>query len=959
MKILTVARNYLLNGDVVASYCAVLNRELAKRDWISAGQVALLGFNDFALRRAQPRPPLPLGAGWVQPNLRTNVFPILFQQSAPRAPDLDSDAAVRVFGRSFAGVLSAWRPQIVHVHGPASAVHREAVVLARRSGSRVVFTQHASPERRPGGDDGRSLRDDIDTLCIPWPAPAGAPDGPAVVLSPSVDLSFWQPALVQEERSFWRASAAGAGNRPCLVVGFLPPLDDPRGSLTMRGMIASLYRLRLQGMTTAVLLVISRRPGRAHPGWPDAWLPDSLPAGCAVEVVAAPTRRLIRSLLAASDAAVFPSRLPVGTCTPLDAMAMGCPVIVADDGFGRALVGGATGVAYPPERASDLATAIVDMLQAPGGRDRIRHAARETAAVHSFAALAEEYLEIYGQLTQKGTSTAGPRPASDRRARAYPASSEPHSAAGWIRRATLALDLDGTLITPCHAWRRPTAFPLLRSARVTLDCEEGKTYFVRAGLKQLGAILDLPWRSRLVWSTAPQDKVDEIGRKVVVAGVPLGERMDACVGSELLREFAASRGLTLPSSSARSVTNWRGRRVVAKPSQFLFLDDLTRIGEALRSGNRRLATEIATRSSLHRGYGLMIDDQPYFTPELSCVSCYRVIPFTSIEKSRNLLSDPGMPSVHQFEFLDHIWRAGASPFGYLHHVLAQAPDFPRVTIELDVEAQLIEASRHTNNLRQFSWVKERAYASTSYHRYAASRPRKRAIAERSRIREHVKIYRMLTRQIVLKDLKRNWLVLMLGRDMDYAFEFFKTLCPYAVTSGQVALLPLSRRAIEASSPQVVLQLILDRLPALRVQGVVGVKIYDIGFHGHIPRFIRNALASTLPGKQVRAQLLNACRCNKSALGSCFGRQCVFRDARGKFRVDRTLGLSIERCPHTQGTLERVTVEAGQFVFEHSAVTKRERERANTLLALVRELASRCRSQESPPAALGGTIRKQA
>lgn len=942
MKILNVARSYLLTDDPVACYCVALNRELAKRDKISVGQVALVGFDDFARRQAQPRPLLALGARWVQPDLRTFVFPIRFQQAGPGSPDLDSDAAVRVFGRSFSKLLSAWRPHIVHVHGPVSAVHREAVARARRSGCRVVLTRHSfAGEQCVGLDVQADPGEGVDLLCIPWPAPETVPSGSVVVLPPSVDLSFWQPSFVPDwERNYWRPVASQAGSIAGLVACFLPPSDDDRVQKTLRGLAAGIHRLRLCGIAASVFLVDDSRSRPWHPDHSRASLLDLLPVACAVETVSAASRRTVRSLLSVADAAVFPGRFPVGSCTPLEAMAMGCPAIVAADGFGRAPVAGASGLVYEPEATSGLANSIVRLLRSPSLSDHDVRQVSQAAAAHSFASLAEDHLEIYGRLLKKEPASGHQVRPPRRRSRRRLTAAANHTAPSWIERTTLALDLDGTLITPWQEGRRPTAFPLLSSGRVSLECEDGKTYLVRAGLNDLSAILDLPWHSRIVWSTASQDKVDEITSKIVVGDATLAERTEACVGVELLHLFAASRDIILRSYSSPTVTNLRGRRVVAKPSQFLLLNELSNIGAALRSGKRKLATELATTSSVRQGFGLMIDDQPYFSPELSSVDCYRVIPFTSTDKYNNFFSNVAAPSVRQFELLDHIWRSGASPFAYLHWVLTDLRDQSDVTKELNVEVQLIEASRHTNNQRQFLWLRDRALASASYGRYCARRPRKRRMAERSRIREHVKIYRVLTRQILLEDLSRNWLVLMLGRDMDYAFEFFKTLYRDAAGSGKVALLPLSRTSIETSAPQVVSQLILDRLPGLCAPESRGLKIYDIGFHGHVPLFIKKALMPSLPGKEIQAYLFNACRCNKSAFGSCMGKRLVFRDARGRFHVGRTLGLSIERCPHTMGTLRKITMDCGRFVFEHSAVSEKEKERATELLAFVRELAER-------------------
>jgi hypothetical protein len=638
--------------------------------------------------------------------------------------------------------------------------------------------------------------------------------------------------------------------------------------------------------------------------------------------------------------AVFPGRFPVPSCTPLDAIAMGCPVVVAADGFSGSLAVGTYGFVYAADSNGMLATTVLEAMHSAGVRDRSRRQARETAATYSFASLAEDHLEIYGRLLKKTpTINRSVHPIGYVDGGGPMTTADP-VAANWISRTTLALDLDGTLVTPWHGGGRPTAFPLQSSDRITLDCENGKAYLVRAGLAQLASILDLPWHSRIVWSTASQDKVDEASRKVVVGGATLAERTEACVGAELLHLFAANRRITLPAYSSQSVANLRGRNVVAKPSQFLFVNTLLEIGSALRSGKRALAFEIAATSSLREGYGLMIDDNPFFAPDLSSVYCHRVLPFTAPEKFRALFSQLDMPSVRQFELLDHAWRTSSSPFGYLRRVLTHLSDWTAVTRELNVEMQLLEMSLGTNSLRDFFWLRDRSLANATYGRYRGSGGRKRTNAERSRIREHVKLYRLFTTQIVLEDLRRNWSVLMLGRDMDYAFEFLKTLHPETVESGKVALLPLSRLSIKTSTPQVIAKLILDSLPGLRTRSANGLKIYDTGFHGHVPQFIKNSLNPHLSGKEIRAHFFNACGCDKSALGCCTGSQLVFRDARGRFSVDRTLGLSIERCPHTTGTLRRVIVDAGRFVFEHAAVSDKERERAESLLAFVRKLAAR-------------------
>ncbi len=486
-------------------------------------------------------------------------------------------------------------------------------------------------------------------------------------------------------------------------------------------------------------------------------------------------------------------------------------------------------------------------------------------------------------------------------------------AADWIYRTALVLDLDQTLIRPSPAMgQRPSAFPLSSHEEIEVESQMGRRYQVREGLQVLGRILDLPWRNQVLLSRAPQSKVTEVARKLRVGGHRLEDRMDACVGSELLQVFANRQGLRLPFHSTPCLGNPNGRPAKAKPAGFILLRDMRDIGAALRQGELSRAASIVGRSEMSAGCSLILDDQPFYEPLMDGQAFCQVIPYTRVENFRALCAPANLPSPIQFNYLDFLWRAGASPFGYLYHLLRKNLSWADFLQRRHLESDLSEALA-----RRVRWPALcRRYALEDYLEYAAGRRGTDEGLLASRHAEHVRVYRTL-RDAILEDARRGWNVLLLGRDMDYVFAAVREAGPEWVRSARIISLPLSRVSIAQMSDEVLSRLILTSLGP-RGAASRGLIIYDVGYHGTIPSRIKAALRGRawrqIPRVEVR--LLNICDCPVSDPAQ-HARVVPFRDWEGEYVVSRELGISIERCPHRKGRLEAVHCRGRQFTFEHA------------------------------------------
>src|SRR6202008_2862469 len=139
---------------------------------------------------------------------------------------------------------------------------------------------------------------------------------------------------------------------------------------------------------------------------------------------------------------------------------------------------------------------------------------------------------------------------------------------------------------------------------------------------------------------------------------------------------------------------------------------------------------------------------------------------------------------------------------------------------------------------QFKWIRTQAIGSKIYARYLKTRAQLDRALDVDRYREHAKVYRGLACDYVLEDVRRGWQVLFLGPDMDYAYLFLATMFPALVSQRKVASLPLSRASLRDLKDEDLVSVLCDILPDLRSAESLGLRIYDVGFHGRVPA--RNA-----------------------------------------------------------------------------------------------------------------------
>jgi hypothetical protein len=149
----------------------------------------------------------------------------------------------------------------------------------------------------------------------------------------------------------------------------------------------------------------------------------------------------------------------------------------------------------------------------------------------------------------------------------------------WIRRAVLAVDLDLTLIRPAPLGEgRPTAFPIVQEQDINVGSELGRRYLAREHISDLCEVLSLPWRVKLPFSMSVQTKVEEIGRRLLLGGIPLERWVDACVGVEYLRDFCQFRNQSRGLRSSMLLNYPTGTFLQPKPPDFLFLEESPGVG---------------------------------------------------------------------------------------------------------------------------------------------------------------------------------------------------------------------------------------------------------------------------------------------------------------------------------------------------------------------------------------------
>lgn len=275
--------------------------------------------------------------------------------------------------------LRRFRPDVVHAHNPGMAVLTSVTTLrGRRPPALASF--HGVPE----ADYPAAVR------VLRW---AGLP---VVACGPGV-------AAALAEHGLTPAATVVNGIAP-------PPPPASRAAvlagwgLPDRALVMSVGRLVEQkDHATAVdalalladvsLVVVGEGPLRGDLQARAARL------GVADRLVLAGARPDARSLLAAADAVLLPSRWEGHPLVALEALAAGVPLVATSArGIRELLVSGRDALLVPPGDAAALAAAVRLALEDHGLRVRLRAAGAALAARHTEAAMVDAFVDLYRKL---------------------------------------------------------------------------------------------------------------------------------------------------------------------------------------------------------------------------------------------------------------------------------------------------------------------------------------------------------------------------------------------------------------------------------------------------------------------------------------------------------------------------------------------------------------------------------
>lgn len=278
------------------------------------------------------------------------------------------------------------RPDIVHTHNPKPGVYGR--IAARLAGVPVVVNTvhglYAQPvdrwaRRLPVYALERLAATCSDVELVQGPedlatlASIGVPRRKLVHLGNGIDLTRFDATTVSPaERDAVRAAMGAADGD--IVCGVVARLVREKG---IDEMLAAARLLRSSAPGVRVVVI-----GIAEPGKADGYEPAQLEAMAEdAGVVLLGARDDMPACYAAMDLLAFPSRREGFPRVPMEAAAMGVPVVAADvRGTREAVEHERTGVLVPVGDAAALADAIAGLAGDAGRRARMGAAARAKAA---------------------------------------------------------------------------------------------------------------------------------------------------------------------------------------------------------------------------------------------------------------------------------------------------------------------------------------------------------------------------------------------------------------------------------------------------------------------------------------------------------------------------------------------------------------------------------------------------
>lgn len=173
---------------------------------------------------------------------------------------------------------------------------------------------------------------------------------------------------------------------------FLGRMDEPRKGLPI--LLTAFVEVRARIPNATLVLVGPGDPDDVLAGVPAAVRDGIVCLGRVSEEVKA-------EALSSVDAYVAPNTGGESFgIVLLEAMAAGAPVVASDlDAFERVLDSGAAGRMFPVGDAQALAGVLIDVLEDPAERDRLREAGHRRVALYDWPRVVRDILDVYASVT--------------------------------------------------------------------------------------------------------------------------------------------------------------------------------------------------------------------------------------------------------------------------------------------------------------------------------------------------------------------------------------------------------------------------------------------------------------------------------------------------------------------------------------------------------------------------------